>query len=88
MIEKIFAADHVNSLPYYLKELPMIDWQWMFVSGVMIGAFISAWLSGTFYRRFVPVMWKDSFGDNRWKRWAFAFVGGMILMFGARMADG
>jgi len=88
MIEKIFAADHVNSLPYYLKELPMIDWQWMFVSGVLIGAFISALLSGTFYRRFVPVMWKERFGDNRWKRWAFAFVGGMILMFGARMADG
>jgi hypothetical protein len=88
MIEKIFAADYVNSLPYYLKEVPIIDWQWMFVSGVLIGAFISAWLSGTMYKRFVPVMWKERFGGNRWKRWVFAFVGGVILMFGARMADG
>jgi threonine/homoserine/homoserine lactone efflux protein len=88
MIEKLFASDHVNSLPYYLKEVPMIDWQWMFVFGVLIGAFISAWLSGTLYKRFVPVMWQERFGGNRWKRWIFAFVGGVILMFGARMADG
>jgi len=88
MIEKLFASDHVNSLPYYLKEVPMIDWQWMFVFGVLIGAFISAWLSGTLYKRFVPVMWQERFGGNRCKRWIFAFVGGVILMFGARMADG
>ncbi len=88
MIEKLFASEHVKSLLYYLKEVPMIDWQWMFVAGVLIGAFISAWLSGTLYRRFVPVMWKERFGGRPWKRWAVAFVGGVILMFGARMADG
>jgi uncharacterized protein len=88
MIEKLFDADHVKNLPYYIKDVPMIDWQWMFVIGGLIGAFISAKLSGTLFRRFVPVMWEERFGSNRWKRWSFAFSGGVILMFGARMADG
>jgi hypothetical protein len=66
----------------------MIDWQWMFVIGVLIGAFISARLSGKLSKRFIPVMWEEKFGGNRWKRWFFAFSGGVILMFGARMADG
>jgi hypothetical protein len=88
MIENIFASDHVKSLPYYIKEAPMIDWQWMFVIGVLIGAFISARLSGKLAKRFIPVMWEERFGSNRWKRWSFAFSGGVILMFGARMADG
>lgn len=88
MIETLFASDHVKNLPYYIKDAPIIDWQWMFVIGVLIGAFISARLSGTMYKRFVPVMWKERFGSTRGKRWLFAFFGGVILMFGARMADG
>ena len=59
MIENLFASDHVKNLPYYIKDAPIIDWQWMFVIGVLIGAFISARLSGTMYKRFVPVMWKE-----------------------------
>ncbi len=88
MIENIFASDHVRILPYFIKEAPVIDWQWMFVIGVLIGAFISARLSGTLYKRFVPVMWEERFGGNRVRRWLFAFFGGVILMFGTRMADG
>jgi hypothetical protein len=88
MIENLFASEHVKNLPYYIKDAPIIDWQWMFVIGVLIGAFLSARLSGTMYKRFVPVMWKERFGSNRGNRWLFAFFGGVILMFGARMADG
>lgn len=88
MIENLFFSDHVQSLPYFLKDKPIIDWQWMFVVGVLIGAFISAKLSGTSFKAFVPAMWKARFGENRFKRWAAAFFGGAVLMFGARMADG
>jgi threonine/homoserine/homoserine lactone efflux protein len=88
MIENLFASDHVKNLPYYIKDVPKIDWQWMFVMGVMLGAFISAWISGTLYKKFVPDMWKERFGGDHVKRWLFAFFGGVILMFGARMADG
>jgi len=88
MIESIFTPDRVAALPYFVKEKPVIDWQWMEVFGILIGAFIAAKLSGNFKRRFVPPMWEKRFGPSRFKRWVFAFFGGTVLMFGARMADG
>jgi hypothetical protein len=88
IIESIFTPDRVTALPYFVKEKPVIDWQWMEVLGILIGAFIAAKLSGDFKRKFVPPMWEKRFGPSRFKRWAVAFLGGMILMFGARMADG
>ena len=88
MIESIFAPERVATLPYFVKEKPIIDWQWMEVLGILIGAFIASKLSGDFKKRFVPPMWEKRFGPYRFKRWIVAFFGGMVLMFGARMADG
>jgi hypothetical protein len=88
MIESLFVPEHVASLPYFVKEKPIIDWQWMEVLGILIGAFIAAKLSGDFRRGFLPPMWEKRFGPSRFKRWVVAFLGGLILMFGARMADG
>ena len=88
MIESLFTPDRVASLPYFIKEKPIVDWQWMEVLGILIGAFIASKLSGDFKRRFVPPMWRMRFGLSRWKRWIVAFLGGLIMMFGARMADG
>lgn len=88
MIEKLFAPEHVKSLPYFIAEVPKIDWQWMLVVGILLGSFVSAKLSGRFQMRFVPPMWEERFGTNRAKRWIVAFLGGIIVMFGARMAGG
>jgi len=88
MIESFFIPERVASLPYFVKEKPLIDWQWMEVLGILIGAFIAARLSGDFKKSFVPPMWEKRFGSSRFKRWVVAFFGGIILMFGARMADG
>lgn len=88
MIEKWFAPEHVATSPYFLKEAPIIEWQWMEVLGILIGAFIASRLSGDFRSRFLPPMWQERFGPSRFKRWAVAFGGGVVLMFGARLADG
>ncbi len=88
MIEKIFTPERVATMPYFIKERPLIDWQWMEVLGILIGAFIAAKLSGDFKRSFIPPMWERRFGPSRFKRWIVTFFGGVILMFGARMADG
>ncbi len=88
MIESLFIPEHVATLPYFMKEKPIVDWQWMEVIGILIGAFIASKLSGEFKSRFVPPMWEKRFGPDRFKRWFVAFLGGIILMFGARMADG
>jgi len=88
MIESVFTPERVASSSYFVKEKPIVDWQWMEVLGILIGAFIAAKLSGDFQMRSVPPMWEKRFGSSRFKRWGVAFFGGMISMFGARMADG
>ena len=48
MIEKLFRGDKVHDKLYYQKTKPRVDWQWMNVLGIAIGAFISALFSGDF----------------------------------------
>jgi uncharacterized protein len=88
MIEKLFAPEHVATLDYFKKHLPKIDWQFMFVIGIVIGAFLSSITSGSFKLQGAPDMWADRFGASPAKRGAVAFVGGFIALFGARLAGG
>lgn len=87
-IEKIFDAERVESLEYFKKTVPKIDWQWMFVLGVFFGSLIASKISGTFKSQAVPDMWREKFGDSVLKRGIVAFIGGTVAMFGARLADG
>jgi len=88
MIEKLFGTDRVGVMPYFMKEIPKIEWQWMFVFGILIGSFIASTTSGTFRWKALPDMWENRFGPSRIKRGIVAFIGGLIAMFGARLADG
>jgi hypothetical protein len=88
MIEKIIGPERVAKLSYFIKEIPEIDWQWMFVAGILIGSLIASTTSGTFLWKGVPDMWAKRFGTNKFKRGIVAFLGGVIAMFGARLADG
>jgi uncharacterized membrane protein HdeD (DUF308 family) len=88
MIEKLVGAERVAQIAYFVKEVPKIDWQWMFVVGVFIGSLIASTSSGTFQWNPIPDMWEKRFGPNRVRRGIVAFVGGIIAMFGARLADG
>ena len=67
---------------------PRIDWEWMLVLGVFIGAWGSAKASGDQPRAKVPAMWQRRFGDSTTRRYVAAFIGGALLMFGARLAQG
>jgi uncharacterized membrane protein YedE/YeeE len=64
------------------------NWQLMVVLGIILGAFVSAKLSGDFKVQAVPDMWRQRFGGNPLKRAVVAFIGGVILLFGARLAGG
>ena len=88
MLEKMFNAERVAQMGYFIKEVPAIDWQWMFVVGIFIGSIIAAKASGTFAWQSVPTMWQKRFGSGITKRAGVAFIGGIIGMFGARLADG
>ena len=88
MIEKVFSAERVGKMDYFIKEVPKIEWQWMFVFGIFMGSLISSTTSRSFRWKAVPDMWEDRFGPDKIKRAVVAFIGGIIAMFGARLADG
>ena len=88
IIERLFDAERVGQMAYFVKEVPKIEWQWMFVVGVFIGSLVASVTSRTFQWKPIPDMWEKRFGPNKVKRGIVAFVGGLIAMFGARLADG
>jgi hypothetical protein len=88
MIEKTIRGSEVEEKPYYREYVPRISWTWMLVIGIIVGAFISARLSGDFQLRWIPPLWEEKIGDSVFFRWLAAFIGGAILGIGARWADG
>jgi hypothetical protein len=89
MIEQLFGPERVAQMAYFVKTVPEIDWQWMFMVGILLGAAIAAVTSGSFKLQAVPDMWAARFGaGSTVKRAVVAFVGGVVAMFGARLADG
>ena len=63
-------------------------WQVALVGGIAIGAFVSMKMSGT-RRAAVSPIWTRALGSaSPTKRYAVAFFGGVIMLFGARIADG
>jgi uncharacterized membrane protein YedE/YeeE len=88
MIGEIFGPERVAQMEYFIRNVPRIDWQWMFVAGILLGAMVSALTSGSFKWQAVPDTWSRRFGNNPLKRGVAAFAGGVIAMFGARLAGG
>ncbi len=88
MLEGLVGPERVARMEYFIKETPKIDWQWLFVVGIMLGALVASKTSRTFFWKAVPDMWERRFGPSRWKRGTAAFLGGLVAMFGARLAFG
>ena len=63
-------------------------WQVALVGGVALGALLSVALSGAKRRPISPI-WSRALGSSSpGRRYAVAFVGGFLMLFGARLADG
>jgi uncharacterized membrane protein YedE/YeeE len=88
MIEKLFRGGIVAEKAYYKRFAPSIEWEWMLVVGIFIGAFLSAKLSSQFQPMWVPLKWASTFGNSSTARWAVALIGGTIMGMGARWAGG
>ena len=88
LIENTFASKHVASNDYYVKTKVKVDWQMLFVFGIFFGALISSLSGKSFKLEKVPDIWRESFGNSAMLRGIFAFVGGMIALFGVRLASG
>lgn len=88
MLGKVFEPERVAQLEYFVRYLPKFDWQLLFVIGIFLGSLLSALTSDSFKWQGVPDMWAERFGANPALRGVVAFVGGVIAMYGARLADG
>lgn len=89
LLLKKINKSYVENNEYYKKKKARIEWQWMLVLGIIIGSFISALLSGQFNIAFLPATEFDSILNLTISgRLISALIGGIIMGFGARMADG
>jgi uncharacterized membrane protein YedE/YeeE len=79
---------NVNAYVAKCEETPKIDWESMLVAGVLAGSFLAARAASERTTQAVPARWARRFGRARLPRYAAAFVGGAVMMFGARMAKG
>ncbi len=88
MLERAVRGDAVLNKPYYRKFVPQIDWEWMLVLGIVIGAFVTAVLLGEFAVIWVPSTFEAAFGSSVPLRFAVALIGGILMGIGARWAGG
>lgn len=64
------------------------SWEFLFLVGAFVGALAGGVAFGRFRPRCVPPLWAKLKGPSVSRRLGWAFVGGFVLILGARLADG
>jgi uncharacterized membrane protein YedE/YeeE len=87
-LTSVFSADHVNANAYFSQYAgeginPFHDWVVYEVIGVIVGGFLSGLLAGR-----LKFMTDRGPQISDKLRWVFAFLGGGLMGFGARLAYG
>ena len=67
-----------------------LNYSFIFVLAMMAGAFVSTRLRGGLEssERSIPEIWRNTYGHSQAKRYAVAFLGGFVVLYGARLAGG
>lgn len=84
----LVGEQSVLSNAYWSKTSPKWDYGMLFLVGTFVGAMFSSLISRSFKFETVPSVWVERFGPSRAKRLLWAFLGGVLILYGARMADG
>ena len=90
------APEFAEGNAYLAKYGEKTDWGigygWMLVFGMFVGGGIAHLLLKSrqpeIDKGSMPAMWTQKFGPSHAKRYAAAFLGGVMLLFGARLAGG
>lgn len=88
LAEQAVTPEHVADNAYFQKTKIKVDWQMMFVVGVFGGALLASQLGRSAKFETVPPIWEKRFGPSPVIRAVGAFIGGAVLLFGARLAGG
>ena len=73
---------------YWASKTPAFGYSTVFLIFTAIGAFVSALISRDLLMEKVPPLWQQYHGSSVAKRMIAAFIGGGLLLFGARLAGG
>jgi len=90
------APEFAENNTYLAKYGDKTDWGigygWMLVFGMLVGGAVTSALLRSKQpdvdKGSMPPMWKQNFGASVMKRYVAAFFGGVLLLFGARLAGG
>ncbi|EPX76034.1 YeeE/YedE thiosulfate transporter family protein [Salipiger mucosus] len=79
-----------SSGKYAASAAGPLNYGFVFVLAMAVGAFLSSMLRGgvPLAERRAPEIWRANFGDTPWRRYAVAFAGGFVVLYGARLAGG
>jgi uncharacterized protein len=80
-----------NASAYFTEDMrhwSLATYEFFFVLGIPLGAFLAAWATNRFTTRLVPSEWAQCVGTNPGQRLWASFVGGFLLLFGARFGGG
>lgn len=88
MLGMLVAPQHTRELKFFKDKKPTVDWEVMLVVGAILGAFLAAWHGNELTLRWLPPMWEARFGESIGLRIGVAFLGGVLMAFGARLAGG
>jgi hypothetical protein len=73
----------------YWSKFPLKwDYGLVFLLGTFLGSLVSVLVSRTFRLELVPATWRERFGYSPGRRLVAAFVGGVLILYGARLAGG
>lgn len=84
----VLGSEAVARNAYWTKFPLKWDYHTLFMVGTFLGSLVSVLASRAFRLETVPKTWSERFGDSPTKRLVAAFLGGIIIMYGARMAGG
>ena len=83
------AGDETVAMnPYWNKFVPGWDYGTLFLVGTFAGGLLSAVVTRSFRIEVVPDVWRERFGRSPTTRLIAAFFGGVLTLYGARLAGG
>jgi hypothetical protein len=82
------GMETVTNNEYWASKSPAFGYSTLFLIFTFLGSGFSAWKSNDIKLQIIPSVWEKHQGSSPAKRLIAAFIGGFILLFGARMAGG
>lgn len=78
----------LTSNEYFSKVQVSGNWEFIFLFGAFVSGLIFSIIRKDFKLELIHHNWKEYKGDSKVKRIIWSFIGGFLIIFGARMAGG